>query len=344
VTATARTLGARRVATIGAAFLGTLLVAGWWFVLRYGSEAIAAGSRAYAHWRGFRALLDPADGPVDVLWLGDSTVLPTGPAGKPYPELVQDRRLAPKGLRSIVVATRGLDFYGYYGLMGGALARTPRVVVMIANLRSFDPSGFRSFNELMAYVPPAELPRLLMLPYAVRGMTAPRLLLAQLLRVDAVSRAMLLLAGMHDAVEPSAGDGEETGTITPQELATLWARQVREWDRPFDRGHPMVRFAAETAAMATRRGVPVVVVVTPMPIESLRAQGLYDAERVARRIGVLHDALHMAGAEVCDLHDALPPSAFSDPLGHFTPDGHETMERLVAVDLDRSLGRHLAAP
>ncbi len=136
----------------------------------------------------------------------------TDDAAPPYPVLLDRRATRPAGYSSQVVAAPGLDFYAYYALMGPALATRPRLVVMVANLRLFNPAGFRSFNDLVGFVPIAELPRLMTLPYAARGMTAPSLVLAQLAGTERGFTALLLAEGLRRR----AADAEWWAMLGPE--------------------------------------------------------------------------------------------------------------------------------
>ena len=164
-----------RVVVIVVVFLAILGVSWWQLSVWLGDDAVAVGRTLYPYRRLVAPLTEPDRARTDIVWLGDSTIMTTDDAAPPYPVLLDRRATRPAGYSSQVVAAPGLDFYAYYALMGPALATRPRLVVMVANLRLFNPAGFRSFNDLVGFVPMAELPRLMTLPYAARGMTAPSL-------------------------------------------------------------------------------------------------------------------------------------------------------------------------
>ncbi len=330
----------RRVVTIVAVFLAILGVSWWQLALWLGDDAVAVGRTLYPYRRLVAPLTEPDRARADIVWLGDSTIMSTDDAAPPYPVLLDRRATRPAGYSSTVVAAPGLDFYAYYALMGPALATRPRLVVMVANLRLFNPAGFRSFNDLVGFVPVAELPRLMTLPYAARGMTAPSLVLAQLAGTERGFTALLLAEGLRRR----AADAEWWATLGPERPeGPGWstddrrtrglAAKVREYARPIGPHHPLVRFAGAAVAMATRHGTRVLVVVSPMPLDVLREQQVFDDRRIASGIAALREAVTATGGTLVDFHGALPKDAFADVEGHMTSDGMERMSALLLAPI-----------
>jgi hypothetical protein len=323
----------RRLLAIAGAFVATVALASWATVAGVGAGALRMGAKRHPQRRLVAAALRDATGPPapDVVWLGDSTIMPEFNAS--YPKAIGRAH----GLRTVVLAAPAMDFWAFYCVMGAALALRPRLVVMIANLRLLDPAGVgATFNDLASFVPVGELPRLLALPYAFRGMTAPRLLLAHALDVGVGEDAFLLVEGIGPLVEEARwwrllGAETTTDPRTARRRAYLdyWRRTVRAYDTAVDAANPLVRFAAAATDMAVRHGARVAVVVTPVPIVLLTRRGLYERARYAARVDVLRGAIEGAGGVVVDLHEAVGPAGFRDPAGHFTPQGAIRMSRLA---------------
>ena len=133
-----------RVVTIVVVFLAILGVSWWQLALvarrrcgrgRPDALSVSAPRRA--------APAKPDRARADIVWLGDSTIMSTDDAAPPYPVLLDRRATRPAGYSSQVVAAPGLDFYAYYALVETSLATRPRLIVMVANLRLFNPAGFR---------------------------------------------------------------------------------------------------------------------------------------------------------------------------------------------------------
>jgi hypothetical protein len=342
--------GALRVVTIVVVFLVTLGVSCWQIVTWLGDDAVAVGWTLYPYRRLVAPLTAPTRAPADIVWLGDSTIMTSDPHGAaPYPVLVDRRATRPAGYSSEIVAAPGLDFYAYYALMGPALAAKPRLVVMVANLRLFNPAGFRPFNDLVGFVPIVELPRLLALPYASRGMTAPGVVLAQLAGTERGFTALLLAEGLRRraadtawwaTLGPELPEGPAWSVAERRERGL--AAKLREYARPIGPRHPLVRFAGAAVAMARRSGVRVLVVVSPMPLDVLREHQLFDERRIARGIAALRDAVTTSGGTLVDLHAALPKHEFADVEGHLTADGMERVAALLVAPVALELGdQHL---
>jgi hypothetical protein len=277
-----------------------------------------------------------------VVWLGDSTML--GLRRPSYPQLLQG--VLPN-VSSRVLGFIGSDFFTYYPVVGQLLAvHRPAVLVMVAHLRLFqqparDPTGAsQTRNDLVSMIPTAELPRALLLPFAVRGVSVPRLLLARLLRYEPIERFLYFLEGAH-ALAAEA----EIPWLGPNELrrpgSGFFAIEaaIEASDVAVSSDHPTVRLMAATVRLAREAGVRVVVVGTPLPYENMGDMGGYDSPLYAARFAVLRAAVEDAGGVFLDLHEALRRDEFVDPVGHFTVAGAaalaERVRPVVAGELRR---------
>jgi hypothetical protein len=281
---------------------------------------------------------------ADVVWLGDSTIMSLV-GHLEYPELFATQVLARRRLRSADVAVPGLDFFGYYALVGPIVESKPRVVVLIANLRLLDPHGMSPRADLVSFVPVAELPRLLTLPFASRGVTVPGILLARLLRMGPVADALFLFEGARRRI----ADAEWWNILGPMSpTSQAWSyyavrqrdmlRRVMEYRRAVGPRHPMMRFARATVDTAVRHGVRPVVIVTPVPFTALRRLAVLDRDRIARTVETLRSVVTAAGGTFVDLHAALRDADFADAEGHFTEDGAQHMADMVRLPIAMALG------
>lgn len=319
--------------------------------------ALGVWSRAIVHatWLGgyfrgmvlhpYRDLLaygDPARGPLDLLWLGDSTIASILERTSYASAIAAD--LGRDGVHAEVGACLGLDAFGYDALLRTLLARGPRVVVLIANFRLFAASGYWSYADLLGAAPLAELPRQLALPYERRGMSAARLVLSRTLRWRPAIDAMFWTTGIRHIA-----DGAKTWDV----LGPRAPSQSREWNAlghyadaalasyvtPRSREDPSVRMIEAAVERTADAGARTVVIVTPVPVDRLRDRGYYDAAAYGRAVGFLRDAVEAHGGTLLDLHAALPRDQFRDIHGHFTPQGDDTMRRLAAPPILQALGR-----
>jgi hypothetical protein len=242
--------------------------------------------------------------------------------------------LRPHGVRAATIACPGLDFFGYYALTDRVLTLHPRVIVLTANLRLFAPTGLWSYTDLLGLAPLAELPRLIMLPYDRRGTSAAQIVLAQTLRWPGMTDALLWFEGMRHV----ASDAAIWDALGPAALKLKWGDgalqrgldvTLRGYVRPFESKDPMVRMVAATTARAGSDGAHVLVVVSPVPVDALRLNGLYDEAAFAERIAALRQATESNGGTLLDLHDSLPMKKFTDFDGHFTDEGEKTMVNLT---------------
>lgn len=324
-----------RLACIVVVFLVALGGAALLVVARGGAAAVDAGRRLYAHRQVLRSFGQaPPAPPPALVWLGDSTIMEAANVSS-YPSIVASRYLGPRGTRGPAFAAMGFDFYAYNSLVDDALDLGPHAIVMIANFRvSIAAGGVRGFNDLTGEMPLSRLPEMLALPYNFRGMTAPRLLLAQTLTTRAGEAGFSFAEGVRSGFQERA-EWERLGPVAPRAL-TEWEKFVAgrdtvlgDYRHTIGPGAPLMRFAAAAVARAVARGARVLVVITPVPIERLRGKGWYDAAEYARRAAVVRRTVEGAGGRVLDLHDALPEPLFRDAGGHFTAEGSGRMAELV---------------
>jgi hypothetical protein len=100
----------------------------------------------------------------------------------------------------------------------------------------------------------------------------------------------------------------------------------------------MMRFAAAAVEMAVRNGVRVVVVVTPVPFDALRENGLLERDRIAATIATIRSVVTAAGGTLVDLHTALRGDELADVDAHFTQAGSDHMVQLVRLPIAIALG------
>ncbi|HXJ33940.1 MAG TPA: hypothetical protein VMS22_07840 [Candidatus Eisenbacteria bacterium] len=356
-----------RVARILAVWAAALVVAATLALARLGPRVDHQGREAYSHRAFVAAGFDPWS-PAEaalretVVWLGDSTVV-----ALPIPSYPQEMApaLERRGIRSRVVAGLGLDFYPFYLLTPAVLGRLrPDVLVLVAHLRYFsapapvasnDPLPNRDFGDLASYLPAADIPATILLPMAERGLTVPRLLLAQAFDVPAMEqvaywwaggRALVRDASVWDRLGPLRSRRSAAGAEL-RRFRILYASNVAVTP-----SQPTVRMMAATVRLATRRGTSVIVVGTPLAWQQMAATIGYDPAVYAERFGVLREAVEGAGGTFLDLHEALRSRELRDPIGHFNARGAAHMARLVqpvvlatlaARTEARGLGREPAA-
>lgn len=324
----------RRVACIVAttALVTGLVVAA--AVVQFGDDAFQTGRGLYPYRDEVLPTLDTADARMDrpdVVWLGDSSILPV-PGFPSYAGLIDHEPLRRRRERSVRVVTAGLDFFGYYTLMGRVLDLEPRLVVMVANFLSLgDASKERTFNDLIAQVPADELPVLLLqLPFGFRGLTLPAVLLARAFDTPDDEATRYLYEGLRHQVREAA----VWEALGPTELPASFEKKIRAirrkigvYTRPVTASHPLVRFAAGATRMATRRGVRVLVIVTPIPMTVIGQT--VDPETFTERVEVIRRAVGAAGGTVLDLHGAMPATEFRDLGTHLTGVGARHMANMV---------------
>src|SRR5690348_9124503 len=151
----------RRIVVIVSVFLAIVATAGVVVYRLGGPTARRTGLVLYGH-RKLLADLDAAVGTApQVVWLGDSTLMRI-PQYPSYVDMVQHDLLDAVHAGSLMLAAPGMDAYSYWSLSGRVAALHPRVVVLIANLRTFAPEGgVRSLGDLAGEIPLGDLPRTL---------------------------------------------------------------------------------------------------------------------------------------------------------------------------------------
>jgi hypothetical protein len=335
----------RRVAIIVAVWLG--LVVG----VALGAYRFDDGAALGRGWTlyGYREALKKqirgtARARPGIVWLGDSTML--GLTRPSYPQMLQG--VLPD-VSARVLGFIASDFFTYYPVVGALLTvHRPAVLVMVAHLRLFnqpadDPTGYsKTRNDLVSLIPTADLPRALGLPFAVRGMSIPRVLLARLLRYQAIERFFYFLEGAHtlvaEAKVPWLGPNEIDVPGSPLYMLGV---ALEGFDVPITRRHPTVRMMEATVRLAHDAGVHVIVVGTPLPYEAMRSSVGYDQAIYDARFAVLRSAVEDAGGVFLDLHEALRGDMFVDAVGHFSVDGARQLAERVRPVVADELRRHL---
>jgi len=345
--------GGRRLEVTLLATLALLAAAGWGAIVQWGADAPAEGRSLYAYRTYLQNVLaiQPTRRPL-VAWLGDSTIV-----GQSYPQRMEDWLQRHYRAESRVVAYVGLTTYNYYELMGPVLALRPAVVVLVANLRTLFvpradqpiPTDLGGFDDLASMIPEDELPRALTLPWQVRGLSLPRLLLLRLLRFEAVEQSMYLFEGLRSlAQRQRPWEAVAPPTPLPESVvleAYLEVIRVMEqrYDQPITAGAPFVRMLGATVDMARRRGVRVLVVASPIPFEQLQRSIGYDRAMYAQRFATLRAVTEASGGAFVDYHEALQASGFRDQGGHFTDGGATALAQILreplGAELDAALHR-----
>jgi hypothetical protein len=224
----------------------------------------------------------------------------------------------------------------------------PAVLVLVAHLRFFrqpseDPSGFlKTRNDLVSLIPTAELPRALGLPFAVRGMSIPRLVVARVLRYPTIEHFFYFLEGAHSLVAqadvPSLGP---TRLDAPRFGFRAFQLAVEGSDVPITRRSPTVRMMEATVRLARESGVRVIVIGSPVPFDNMRAIVGYDRAVYDAHFAVLRAAVEDAGGVFVDLHDALTRDLLNDASGHFTVAGAQLLAERVRPVVADELRRYM---
>jgi len=313
-----------------------------------GDAARHTGAELYMHRGLLDRIRDAERSPPDVVWAGDSTIMgfPPNPS---YVGILQERTLGPMHARTLMLGSPGMDFYSYWSLAGRIARIHPKLVVFVANLRTFVPAGgVRGFTDVMGEIDLADVPETLALPYYIRGMTAPRVLLARALRTSLGENVFLTFEGVRKNVQESpAWDvlGPVDRPATPTERFFRFARTMdrilQAYDRPLGPGNPLLDFMRATVSKLSGDGITVLVLVTPMPWERATEAKYYEPERYARRIALLRGVVEESGGHFLDLHHALAKNLFRDGDCHFTADGAAEMARLLGPEVQRLLRSHV---
>jgi hypothetical protein len=297
-----------RVVLIVVVFLAILGVSWWQLSMWFGDDASRSAGRSIRIGASSRRSPSPIEPVRTSVWLGDSTIMTTDDAAPPYPVLLDRRAIRPAGYSSQVVAAPGLDFYAYYALMGPALATRPRLVVMVANLRLFNPAGFRSFNDLVGFVPwPSCHGCCASLRRTRHDRTQPRAGAARRngarIHRTAARRGTPPAVGRHGMVgdaRAGATGGPGWSVAERRERGSCGqGARVRAPDRSAPSPGSLRR---SRRRHGERSGVRVLVVVSPMPLDVLREHQVFDERRIARGIDALRDAVTASGGTLVDLH------------------------------------------
>ncbi len=305
---------------------------------RWGTVARLLGQETFAFRNEMLAQIagrPQGDGAL-VAWLGDSTLISVRDV-RAYPLLVADRL---PGVTSWIVCANGLNAYGYWALAEPVLQARPRAVVLVENLRVRGDGG-RSPEDLLDLVPAREQLRGALLPLEARGITRLRLALASVVERPLVERVRATLDGLRNGYREVL-PWMRVPTDAPPVFGILrfvgrTALTLHAYDLPLRERSPDVVMLGAAVGRFVRAGIPVLVVVTPIPMEALRGSGWYDAERFRARIGRIRAVVERAGGQLLDLHDELERYEFQDAGGHATPFGHARLASRVRPALKRLL-------
>ena len=303
-----------------------------------GPALVDAGTRELDH-RDFVRIVPERQQPELplVVYLGDSTFLP----GYAYPRLLANR-LSGRA-ETLLYWWEGFEPFHHYLLVGQAMAQEPAVVVIVAQPRVFWRHEPLWYEDLLTLVPPSELPRAALLPFHERSVSVPRLVLASLWGSLPEGGETLLRAFV--GARKLAVDVPGLRWLVPQRaeqqdasrLGELRLERFESYDVPIYPSHPAVRALAATVEQAERRGARTLVLLSPIPVEKLRAAGLYDDATFARRIGVIERAVEGEGGELLDFHAVFEPDEFSDDYGHMARGGARKIARLLEPWLRQAL-------
>jgi hypothetical protein len=332
--------GARRVLAIAAGFVVTLSLGVAALLLALGPELTAAGRKDLGHRRGEFLAPERARPELPLaLFFGDSTIMKSFG----YPRDIA-RRLR-GSLEVQQFAWQGFEGFQHYLILSRMLALEPDVVVLTAQQRTFYRDEPLWYPDLLDLLPLGELPRALALPFHQRGVSLPRLALASLFGSLGETGEQLLEAFVGGRIVARQIPGLRLLVpVRPPESDVRGIVQVKRerferFAQPIFAGHPAVEILGASVALAERRGAQALVVVSPIPIERLLAERLYDPIRFAAWVDVLRDEVEAAGGELIDLHDALAASDFTDELGHYGERGALRVSSAVQAWLRNNLPR-----
>lgn len=328
----------RRLLTIGVAYAALLFVA----ILGAQSVHFAAveseGRKLLISEQDFESMIEwPHFSPAEIAWIGDSTLMPPWE----YPSPV-GKQLWP--FSNWVAAMPGFDVFGHYFLFDAVLARQPRLIIEVANLRLVGAPEMRNAGALAALLPAGELWRALTLPLNTRGVTVPRLLLVRLLRYPWCLAQAQWFEGIARLFQDAPFWnvlGSKTADLVGRNMRDFVFQrhnQVRRFQADSRDAAPAIRMFGETARRAHARGIPMLVVVSPAPIHLMQAEGIYQPEVIIQRVQRIREVVEANGGTVLDLHDALGPADFRDRGGHCSEAGMNRMVALLVPTLRQLLG------
>lgn len=270
--------------------------------------------------------LSPDDERPLVLWFGDSTIVTIHDPS--YPMII--RRETRGHIHHEIFPWVGADPFMYYALMGPTLAWHPQLVVFIAHLRVFHKEHSDPRLVLLtSLIPPALLPRTLLLPWSARNITVPRLLLERALRDPEARRAW----GAWEAPRDAFQEADWWTRLGTERVQTSWdwgeERVLRMYARHVGPRNPTVEMLAADVAVAKQHGARVLVLGVPVPWQALEEIDAYHPDALASAMATLRAATEDNGGQFVDLHEALTRELFRDRTGHYTEAGSRKMAKLV---------------
>jgi hypothetical protein len=328
----------RRLVVLLVGYLATVAAATTGAVVGWGAAAVKAGRESYYYRPYFAGPVEPAPPHRDrVAWLGDSTIMDPNAYPMRAAALVE-------GMQAVLIALPGLDALAFYCGMQHTLDRLhPKAIAMVAHLGNIHRGFGAPVDDLVSELPLTELPTATLLPLHEFGLTVPKVLLFRIARWQWGEELLFFLDGIHRVVQDASWwDWAGPSKLPPlsDNLAELMAEVNQLFATPFGAGTAKVQILSAAVRLATRRGVPALVVVAPFPVSAARHAGLYDDAVFAGRIAALRRVIENAGGTLVDLHDAVGPDGFRDAVGHLNEHGHE----LVASRLREPLARITDTP
>lgn len=322
-----------RLVTIAIVFLGCLALVVAAVLYRAGPDVMRLGHFVRPTRIEVEKMVSKREAnPPDVLWIGDSTML-EGVRVPSYADLTAERleeRGAGVAEDHALVALVGTDFFHFYCILGRALDLKPKLIVLVAHLRMFD--GQRGdFMELCSFLPAAELPRALTLPFRTKNVGPLELLGYQLLGVPGVEPAFLAYEGAQRLIQ----DRDPTGLLVRsptyferlgREAGMTELDYLRLYDVALERDDPTVEMMESTIAIAREAGAEVLVIASPIPYEKLEENGLYRGESIE----LIREVVEESGGRFLDAHRALTSDLYRDDAGHYTAEGAARLADLVA--------------
>ena len=286
---------------------------------RYG-EHVAKTHPDFTRSKRMQKFLEPRrEGVPLVLTLGDSTLRSPIPfpiqVGAWIKDPVEMRTLWVLGLsqgEAILVAARALEL-------------EPAALVLVAHFAMFESEQPLRLRELQRLVPLRRLPDLLGLPFSIRGVGLGELVFSSLVGALVPSSWVEAKRGGARWFEFSLRQRWRVnpGTEAHQQerFDELKRASIARSTRPFHAGHPSFEMVRGTVRMAERRGVEVLVVVSPVNVAAVEEAVGFDGERFREVVGVLRETVESEGGDLIDMHDRLEPEQFIDDLGHYYASG-----------------------
>jgi hypothetical protein len=312
--------------------------------------------------------------PHHVVLVGDSTLMAAKGMRRPRVQTLTGRvRLAlekygehGERLRLKTFCMPGLGPTGMYYATQTIIDAKPERVVLSLNLRGFNDLAVRTFSyaEGAGWLGAKQLPHALTLPLFASGLTADRLLFYNALVASGATpvwrdvrqlqaRAFKLHAPVSRWADAQIGGSGYATMISDVGYARL-ARHLVDVDglprntRPtveqilgpvldgLSPDHPNLRLLAAVLARFRAAEIPVLVYLEPFNVQYVRSLGI-SLERLPRSVRTIRRVVEGVGAELADLHAALPERAFRDDGDHYTFEGEPNGMYLLA----RRLAEHL---